>query len=258
MNKKSINFLIIIFVIIIFPISVSFSNNVKKILKIYGYIYDEVTNKPLENCYIAIHDENWNFITSLNSDKKGYYEIEVPKKDIYKIFIDKWNDIREPDIYLTKHEYLPIRKTIYSDVNENIKNLNFYLKYGGNLVIDAYDNNGTKLNLTNFQNYVKNYIFAYGLDYIPNYAIFSSLMNKESLSKENPYLEGDPCLILLPNEKYVIFVLWEVPKFGKVLLYSDNKGEGYYINQKGEIKIINLNIELVETRYYDLIKCREI
>ena len=56
-----------------------------------------------------------------------------------------------------------------------------------------------------------------------------------------------PAIMIPLNHPRSINLLWNVPGFGKIMVLADNGGQGFFLDRKGDVLIINLNYELAKT-----------
>ena len=233
------------------------SANADDSVQFYGYVTNEDGNPITNSCVTANYrDQNEAFFKNTQTDKDGYYELDVPNLPSYDLYIEG----REcGDAF--SFRYVPINQTISVAKPGSIR-LDFKLKSAASIVVHAYNDNGNLLRNRDFQSVTMGMFFATDLNDVPNHAVFSPLHDEYSISRGS---KGDtdlalPAFMVLPRTPYKIQIHWEVPEFGKVMLFADNEGDGYSLADRGEQLILNLNYETAKSkgtmlrRDYDLLK----
>jgi len=199
-------------------------------VKLYGYVRDS-SGTPIADCYIDVSDENYVSIKNTYTNEKGYYELNVPEHELYHLWAGK------TDQYL--FVYVPQNKTATSG------QVDFNLKAGANIIMNAYDEQGNLLRNKEFRETPFCKIFATDLNNIPEYSYFGAVHDDQSNWDWNLAI---PAFIVLPETPYKIHAQFEVPEFGKLMLSADNEGKGYSVSEQGEKIILNLNYELAKSK----------
>lgn len=207
-------------------------------VKLFGYVTDE-EDVPLENSLVTILiKHNHISFSSTRTNNNGYYELVVPYQASYNLFVE---DRINPNLFKS---YIPARKMVSVGQSDELR-VDFKLRPGANIVIQAYDNSGSLLRNKDLKEVTNEKVFATDLNDILYYAEF--LFVFDSYSRGNMDL-GIPAFVVLPQTSYRIHVLWEVPGFGEIMLSADNEGEGYSIDRQGGSITLNFNYEAAKSK----------
>ncbi len=87
-------------------------------LKVVGIVTDAINNKPIENAIITLFDSNNNQIAYMQTDKNGYYEINIDRDAEYKIVSSQVKYVDDSKVFTSRK----IDKTTTSiEVNLSLK-----------------------------------------------------------------------------------------------------------------------------------------
>ncbi|MDO8568390.1 MAG: hypothetical protein Q7R57_06720 [Dehalococcoidales bacterium] len=206
-------------------------------IKIFGYVTADA-DAAVKNMRVTVSSNN------AQTGENGYYELLMPYRASYDFFIEG----RDPgDPYL--FTYIPVRKTVLAGQPVDL-HVDFKLRRAANLLIQAYDGNGALIRNKDFQAITNGEAYATGPDDLPHYAVYYPIHDSYSISrgpKSNASL-AIPAFVILPGTTYKVYFLWEIPEFGKVMLFADNEGKGYSIAGNGGHLTLNLNFEAAKSR----------
>lgn len=205
--------------------------SIQATIKITG----NVTGKsgiPPYFAYVIAMDLNFSLENFTVIDVNGYYELGVhTNREYYLIVFPKSNKYAN-GYYL--HGHVPEGRYIY--VRSSPLAEDFKLEEAFDIVLETYDKDGNLFNDTTFTAQH----FATDLNDSTALSVFATT-DKGSLL-------GIPCLIAPLNKSRKIFLLHEIPEFGKVMLRADNDGNGYCLPAVDGI-VLNVNYEIAKTRY---------
>jgi hypothetical protein len=215
-------------------------------VKLCGYVTEDNNSNPVSDCLISVNysDQNGSFFKSTQTDKDGYYELTVPYYPSYDFFVES-RHIGGDNLY----DYIPRKKSIQIGQSTVIQT-DFILKPAANVIINAYDNNGNMLRNKAFREVTIGEVFATNPDGLPHYAVYQPIQDSysESLPPDIFLDMTMPAFVILPQTPYKIHFLWEVPEFGKVMLFADNEGKGYSVENKGGQLTLNLIYEAAKSK----------
>lgn len=221
-----------------FPLNIVGAWEMAHQTSLYGYVRD-INGAPLAGGYINISDERYATLNSGYTDEGGYYELVVPRHELYYIWVGVNS---ETDKYV--FGYIPQSREVASEQALEIR-ADFNLQPGGNIIIHAYDEQGNLLRNRAFREVTISKVFATDLNNIPQYSYFGAVHDGQSQWDWNLAI---PSFIVMPRMAYKVHVQWEVPEFGGVMLTADNEGKGYSVSKRGEKLILNLNHEIAKSK----------
>ena len=198
-------------------------------VKLYGCVSD-LSGTPIANCYINVSDENYVDLKNTYTNEKGYYELNIPRHELYHV----WAGKTEHYMFM----YIPQTQITTSG------QVDFNLRAGANIIINAYDEQGNLLRNKDFRESTHSKVFTTDLNNMPAYGYFGAVHDAQSHWDWNLAI---PAFIVSPQTPYKIHVQYEVPNFGKVMLSADNEGEGYSVSEQGGKMTLNLNYELAKS-----------
>ncbi len=207
-------------------------------VKLFGYVRD-IYGEPMASANIHVTDTNQSTMGDAQTDLEGYYEIVAPYRELYYFGIH--TQVSQDNPHLVS--YIPILKTVLSGQSSEVRT-DFSLRPGGNILINAYDNNGVFLRNKDFRELTNNHAYATDLDNIPNYGTLDADYDDQS---EWNWDLAIPALIVPANEKCSIHISWEVPGFGKIAVTADNESTGYAVDQGGQL-VLNFNYEAAKSK----------
>ncbi|MGD6808038.1 MAG: hypothetical protein ACQCN4_14075 [Candidatus Bathyarchaeia archaeon] len=220
--------------------SVAYADN--SLITLFGTVTDE-KGIPIPNSTVTVFiSSDSSFIANTLTDIGGNYELNVPADPLYTFFVDgKQGGDPSPC------RYIPIYGETRSLLKTEDAQINFRLKAGANLVIQAYDNNGIMLRNNELPRIANNSLYATDLNEIPNYAVLNIDGIQENPSQQVNRDTSTPAFVVLPEASYEIKILWEIPGLGKSILTADNGGQGYSVGKQGGQLVLNFNYEAAKS-----------
>lgn len=207
-------------------------------VKLFGYVRD-IYGEPMASANIHVTDRNQSTMGDAQTDLDGYYEIVAFYRELYYFGIHTQVSQDNPHLL----SYIPITETVLSGQSSEVRT-DFNLRPGGNILINAYDNDGVFLRNRDFRELTNNHAYATDLDSIPNYGTFDADYDDQS---EWNWDLAIPALIVPANEKCSIHILWAVPGFGKIAITADNESKGYSVDQSDKF-VLNFNYEAAKSK----------
>ncbi len=210
--------------------------------RLYGEVRD-THNKPIANSIVHISDHNFTPVAQLTTDSSGSYEVSVSGNSEYNLYVAAYS---QSDRY--SFAYIPEQKSIIARKTDQVK-VDFSLKSGGTVAINAFDEEGRLLRNKDFRLVTNQKVFATDLNSLPTYHYFDAIHDGNSNWQ---WEQAIPAFVIPPEATYKFYFQWEVPGFGKTLLCADNNGKGYKLSAQGERLTINLNYEIARSHFAEL------
>lgn len=210
-------------------------------IKLFGYIKD-MKNTPLANSYVGVSDENFKYLGGTKSNKAGYYEFFVEEPGTYHLSAQH-NSTADPYLF----DYIPLTKTIETGDSLETRT-EFNLRPGGNIILHAYDIEGRLIRNKQFREGTVGHAYVTDLKDLPNYGVLHAIHDDYSLQSSSPWDLAIPAFLVPPQTSSRMHVQWEVPEFGKIMLFSDNEGIGYSVDKQGGEIVLNFNYEAAKSQ----------
>jgi len=182
---------------------------------------------------------------STRTDQQGSYELTVPVMDSY--IIDVYPNQSPLDLKngVYGFSYFGLANKVWRGNASSIA-ADVVLDPVGNLVLKAFDENGTLMREKDF-GWQRN-VYATDENGIRVDDRFTMLHDALSSSKNWDNGLRLPAVTIPLNHPRSINLLWTVPGFGKIMVLADNGGQGFSLSHKGDVLVINLNYELARTQ----------
>lgn len=212
---------------------------------IEGAVRDRA-GRPLQDTWIGVFDANWLQLAQQTTGVDGRYRIEVPPRSSYYIYVSPNYDGRSGE-YLYQTLMTKVAWVARSR-GQTLLHRDFALPPAGTLAFKAYDHQG---NLLRWQTFIAaNDWWWYVTDpeKFPQQAIRRGVFDHVSQARNYDYNLTIPAIQVAPGQGYILWVLWEVSDFGKVLLRADNEGQGFRFTAGSQLQVIHLNYELARSR----------
>ncbi len=210
--------------------------------RLYGEVRD-THNRPIANSIVHISDHTFSPVAQVTTDSSGSYEVSVTGNSQYNLYVAAYS---QSDRY--SFAYIPEQKNIATHKTDQVK-VDFSLKSGGTVAINAFDEEGRLLRNKDFRLVTNQKVFATDLNSLPIYYYFDAIHDENSNWQ---WEQAIPAFVIPPEATYKFYFQWEVPGFGKTLLCADNNGKGYQLSAQGERLTINLNYEVARSHFAGL------
>jgi len=227
---------VLLFCLMQFPLGEGTPN-----VRISGQVRNE-DNEPIIDAWIGVHDGQWNYTgMSTRTDQQGRYELLAPVLDSYIIDVYPPSQLKN-GIY--GFNYYGLAKKVWRQDDTSIT-VDLVLHPVGNVVLKAFDENGNLMRQKDF-GWQRN-VYATDENGIRVDDRFNMLHDTLSSSEKWNDTLRLPAIMIPLNHPRSINLLWNVPGFGKIMVLADNGGQGFFLDRKGDVLIINLNYELAKT-----------
>lgn len=236
--------IIIAIMLILTPVRKAYATPTQGQIRLYGEVKG-IQGRPITNGTIYISNKDFSPVSQANTDDRGYYEAFVPNNDEYNLYIGVKS---QNDKYA--FAYIPQNRNITTH-QVNDAEIDFNLKPGATIAINAFDQQGRLLRNKDFRQVTGGKVFATDLNNLPSLSSFDAIHDEYSGWQWN---QAIPAFVVLPKSTYKFYFQWEVPDFGKVILSADNKGIGYTLNSQGDKLTINFNYEAAQSKVAELQK----
>jgi GH35 family endo-1,4-beta-xylanase len=233
---------IIAVMLILTPAGKAYAAPAQGQLRLYGKVTG-IQGMPITDGTVYISNKDFSPVCQADTDDRGYYEALVPNSDEYNLYIGVKS---QNDKYA--FAYIPQNRTITTQHINNAE-IDFNLKPGATIAIDAFDEQGKLLRNQDFRRVTEGKVFATDLNNLPAYSSFDAIHDEYSGWQWD---QAIPAFVVLPESTYKFFCQWEVPDFGKVMLSADNQGRGYTLDNQGDKLTINFNYEAAQSKVAEL------
>lgn len=182
----------------------------------------------------------------------GRYALNTGSADYHVISVFPRGEGTRQD--LTYYNYLLQNRIVFPKHRSTVQ-IDFTLPKVGNLVLRAFDGNGNLMRHENFLDkgrYGDSDIYMYAVDMhdeVPP-SLPTRVHDESSRKKDEPEALGLPCMLVPLNQRFVMqMMFWEMDDVGKLLLEMNPSGDGYRFQNKGEVRVVNVNFDLAQTQY---------
>ena len=207
-------------------------------VRLYGYITDRVTGMAISGAYVEAKDEDYTVLASMGVDSTGLYDLSVPWRNSYIVCASDWGP--NGDYWLQSHIF--VCESVPSAGAAEIQT-DLALQPAGNLIVEAYDENGELIRNAAFGSATGGYAFVTDLDGLPHNGLLSGVHDPYSQEHGWNWELAVPAFVAPPQTQNSLHIQWSVPAFGQVILDVDNNGQGYAGPEQGEFQILNFNHE---------------
>jgi len=227
---------VLLFCLIQFPLGEGTPN-----VRISGQVRSE-DDQPVVDAWVGVYDGQWNYTgLSTRTSRQGRYELSAPVLDAYIIDVYPPSQLKN-GIYA--FNYYGLAKKAWRQDASSIT-VDLVLHPVGNIVLKAFDENGNLMRQKDF-GWQRN-VYATDEDGIRVDDRFTVVHDVLSSSQNWDNSLMLPAITIPLNRPRSINLLWSVPGFGKIMVLADNGGQGFSLDLRGDVLIINLNYELART-----------
>jgi len=163
--------------------------------RLYGEVRD-TQNRPIANSIVHISDHNFTPVAQLTTDSSGSYEVSVLGNAEYNFYVAAHS---HTDSY--SFAYIPEtrRLTVYGT---NRVKVDFSLKPGGTVAINAFDEEGRLLRNKEFRLVTNQKVFATDLNSLPTYHYFDAIHDGNSNWQ---WEQAIPAFVIPPDATYKFY-----------------------------------------------------
>lgn len=211
-------------------------------VRLYGYVTDRVTDLAIPGAYVEAKDETYVVLASMGADPAGFYDLSVPWRSAYIVCASDWGP--NGDYWLQYHIFGCQGVSTAGAVEIQV---DLALLPAGNLVMEAYDDNGDLIRNAAFASATDGYAFVTDLDGLPHAGLLSGVHDPYSQAHNWDWELAVPAFVVPTQTLNSLHVLWTVPAFGRVILDVDNNGQGYEAPSQGDYLVLNFNHEAAKS-----------